>query len=86
MNKKPIQVHCYKANPMIKNEPVQSIALVFDQQLPEIKELKEYEKFYEQEADYIVGHLLSVLPGGVVHQILVKLLQHKVSLLAVKTE
>lgn len=71
-----------KASRTISDQEVQEVHLKFCKEVPHLP-LREMPDFYNNEAEDIFDNLVSVLPGGVIDRLLVKLLQHKASLFKV---
>lgn len=64
-----------------KNTKVEPFTIVSNGEAPNCKTIKEYESFYNSEAEKLYSILLNCLPGGVVDNLTSKLLAHKAVLL-----
>lgn len=77
-------IKIFKAQRIVRSEPIESLTIVFDEELPEDKRsLGEYEKLYDFEADHLVDALTSVLSQGVLDRVIGKLMLKRASLFVI---
>lgn len=69
----------HKAQPAVSAEPVPSLTLIFEDELPELASLPATRTFYMEEGKEIAASLHSALPGGIFDQVLAEMLQLKAS-------
>ncbi len=72
------------AEPITQDDPVIDVTIRIEGRPPRHADLRDAEAWYAQEARTLSKALVDSLPGGTLHALLVELLKHKVSLLAVK--
>lgn len=79
----------YKAAPTIKNEPVESLTIIFDREFDDYSHVRPERRLGLARVDHGAhGHaleqvLFKVLPGGTYDQLLSRMLERKASLLRV---
>jgi len=77
-------IKIFKAQCIVRDEPIESLTIVFDEEVPEDKRpLGEYEKLYDFEAEHLVDALTSVMPQGVLDRVIGKLMLKRASLFVV---
>lgn len=75
-----------KAQPVSENEPIESMAMVFESSVAEFPSLDEARHAYEDDAQDIADALQRVLPGGTFHALLIEMLKRKHSMLVIPSE
>jgi hypothetical protein len=60
-----ILYHFFKAQPTIKDRPVESVEIHIEQEIPDSKTLEEAAETYNQQAEKLERVLYNALPGGV---------------------
>lgn len=77
-----------KAERIVKDEVVPGVNILINKDMPDLNHMTfpEMEKFYEREAESIYSALKGSLPGGTMHQLLIKFLQNYLNVLKVKLE
>lgn len=78
----PREIRTYKASP-VGEEEVPSLAIVFDQEVPDFEHLDDGRMAYRDAAKEIVEAMGKSLPGGLFDAILVEMMRAKVSLFRV---
>lgn len=76
-------INIYKAQPVIKSEPVTSVTIVIDREVPSGSDLEEWRQIIDKEASELCTVLCDTLPQGVTDALLGKLLARKASLFVV---
>lgn len=75
--------HFYKAQPAIALMPVDSIALVFDREIPERRTLEEAAQTYLDEGTRLERYLFLTIPGGTYDALLRRMLERRATLLRI---
>lgn len=77
-----------KAQPVLKGKPVESLQIELAHEIedfnPSMDWQRAYQEQYENDAKTLADALINTLPGGTLHQLLIELLKHKVSLLVIQ--
>ena len=76
-------VPLHKAQPVARREPVESVTLVFDEEIPDALSFKEYERLYDEQAEQLAAALTAVMPQGVLDRLLGKLMLRRASMLVI---
>lgn len=74
-------VSIFKAQPTV--DPIEPVTILFSDDVPEIKELKDYRPFYIDQGKRLAEALCTTLPGGTLDQLLCELLTRRASLFRV---
>lgn len=77
------EIRAYKAQPVIKSEPVDSVRLTIETEVPEIASIEGSREFHKENAMWVM-EALSVLPQGTRHELLIMMLQEKQCLFTIK--
>lgn len=75
-------INLFKAQRIVSTEPIESLTLIFDREIPDNKDipLGEYERAFEHQAGLLADALSQILPGGTLDRLIGKLLLKKASL------
>ena len=76
-------IKAYKAQPTIKEEPVEDVTLELHKEFPESESIEECDMRHKENAAWVF-RALSVLPQGTRHALLILMLQEKRNLLIVR--
>ena len=76
-------VYLHKAQAVTSRSAVESVTLVFDDEIPDTLTLKQYERLYDEQAEQLVALLTSVMAQGVLDRVLGKLMLRRASMFVV---
>jgi hypothetical protein len=76
-------VNIFKAQPVIKSEPVEDVCIQIQKDIPDTPNYKEAVIVFRKEAEGLANALIGSLPGGTLDQLTILLLESKASQLRV---
>lgn len=76
-------VHAFKAQPVVRAEPVGAVTILIEQEIPEPGTLAEGRAVYEEDGRKLADVLAATLPGGTLDALTVELLRRKATSLVV---
>ena len=69
----------YKAQRTLKDVEIESVSIIFDEEVPDYKNIEEADMRYMMDAAYLCDFLEEVLPGGTFDRLLISLMNRKAS-------
>ena len=73
-------INAYRAQDVGNVNIVEPFTIVIGEQIPDFQSLEDAEERYKDEAEHIAWALTHSLPGGTLHQLTIKLIEHKLNL------
>ena len=79
-------IHVFKAQPIVRSEPIESVTLIIDKEIPDVRDLAAAQAnqfVFEEDARALAEALRCTLPGGTLDALTVELLRGKATSLVV---